>query len=82
MESHLRVHLVPFFKEKALDRIAEADVTRLLVRLNRLGRAPKTIRNITSTLHSVFELAIRRRWVSLNPYKLVDLPAAHHERDQ
>jgi integrase len=75
VESHLRVHLVPFFKEKALDRITEADITRLLVRLNRLGRAPKTIRNITSTLHSVFEIAIRRRWVSLNPCKLVDLPA-------
>ena len=74
-ESNLRVHLVPFFKDKPLDRITDTDVTRLLVRLNRLGRKPKTIRNIASTLHSVFELAIRRRWITSNPCKLVDLPA-------
>jgi hypothetical protein len=30
-ESHLRVHLVPFFGDKALDRVRDADVTRLLV---------------------------------------------------
>jgi hypothetical protein len=29
VESHLRVHLVPQFKEKPLDRGQEADVTRL-----------------------------------------------------
>ena len=75
VESHLRVHLVPFFKQKPIDRITDSDVTRLLARLNRLGRKPKTIRNIASTLHSVFELAIRRRWITLNPCKLVDLPA-------
>ncbi len=74
-ESHLRVHLVPFFKDKPLDRITDTDVTRLLIRLNRLGRKAKTIRNIASTLHSVFELAIRRRWITSNPCKLVDLPA-------
>ena len=34
-ESHLRVHLVPFFKDKPLDRISDSDVTRLIVRLNR-----------------------------------------------
>jgi integrase len=75
VESHLRVHLVPFFKDRALDRISEPQVTRLLVHLRRIGRKPKTIRNIASTLHSVFDLAMRRRWVTENPCKFVDLPA-------
>jgi hypothetical protein len=79
-ESHLRVHLVPFFGDKALDRVRDADVTRLLVRLRRAGRAPKTIRNILSTLHSVFELAVRRRWVTANPCKLVDAPGGEVSR--
>ena len=70
----MRVHLVPFFKDKALDRIHDADVTRLLVQLRRTGRKPKTIRNILSSLHSLFELAVRRRWVVSNPCKLVDSP--------
>jgi hypothetical protein len=59
VESHLRVHLVPFFKDKSLDRVQESHVTRLLVHLRRSGRKPKTIRNIVSTLHSLFELALR-----------------------
>jgi integrase len=75
VESHLRVHLEPFFKEKPLDRIGEADVTRLLVQLRRRGLKPKTARNVLSTLHSIFELGLRRRWVGSNPCKLVDLPA-------
>ena len=74
VESHLRVHLEPFFKEKPLDRLTEADITRLLVELRRRGLKPKTARNVLSTLHSIFELGLRRRWVSANPCKLVDLP--------
>jgi hypothetical protein len=62
VEVHLRVHLVPFFGNRPIDRIDDAQVSRLLVRLRRSGRAPKTIRNIVSTLHPAFELARRRRW--------------------
>ena len=40
VESHLRVHLEPLFKEKPLDRIGEVDVTRLLVHLPRAA-APR-----------------------------------------
>jgi len=72
---------VPFFGDRALDRINEDDVTGLLVRLRRTGRAPKTVRNIASTLHSVFVLARRRRWVDANPCKLVDLPSPKPTKD-
>jgi integrase len=81
VESHLRVHLVPFFGNRPLDRIDEDDVTRLVVRLRRSGRAPKTVRNILSTLHSVFELARRRRWIATNPCTLVDLPTPKASKD-
>jgi integrase len=76
VESHLRVHLEPFFKDKSIDRITEADVTKLLARLRRSGRTPKTARNVLSTLHSVFDVAVRRRWASANPCKLVEAPTA------
>jgi hypothetical protein len=56
VESHLPVHLVPFFGNRPLERIDEDLITRLVVRLRRSGRAPKTVRNLLSTLHSVFEL--------------------------
>ena len=81
VESHLRVHLVPLFGDRALDRIDEDDVTRLVVRLRRSGRAPTTVRNVLSTLHSVFELARRRRWIATNPCTLVELPARRPSKD-
>ena len=81
VESHLRVHLVPFFKGRSLDRITEDDVTRLVVLLRRLGRAPKTVRNVASTLNSPFELAVRRGWVGVNPCKRVDVPAVQPSGD-
>ena len=43
-------------------------------RLRRAGKAPKTIRNILSTLHSVCDLAVRRRWRTTNPCRFVDAP--------
>ena len=52
VESYLRVHVVPFFGEKPLDRIDDDDVTRFAARLRRSGRAPKPVRNIVSSLHS------------------------------
>src|SRR3954468_1526748 len=63
VESHLRVHLLPFFGDRPLERLSSDDITRRLARLQRGGRKPKTVRNIFSTLHSVLDLAVRRGWV-------------------
>jgi integrase len=81
VESHLRVHLVPFFKAKPVDRITEDDVTRFVARLRRSSMSPKTARNLLSTLHSLFELVVRRRWVSENPCRFVERPAARPSGD-
>jgi integrase len=74
VECHLRVHINPAFGRIPIDRLDEERITSLVVRLRRTGRAPKTIRNILSTLHSVCDLAIRRRWRSTNPCRLLDVP--------
>lgn len=74
VRSHVRIHLERHFEAKPIDRIAESDVEALLAGLQRRGKSPKTIRNILGTLHSVFEYARRRRWVTGNPVSLVDLP--------
>jgi integrase len=54
-EGALRVHLVPFFGEKALARITVADVEAFIA--SRRDWAPKSVRNYLGTLHSVFEFA-------------------------
>jgi hypothetical protein len=73
VESHLRVHLVPFFGDRPIDRIEPDDVTRLLARL-RAAAVSRRPRNIFSTLYSVLDLAVRRRWVAANPCKQVEPP--------
>lgn len=74
VESHLRVHLVPFFGDRPFDRIDEAHVTAMVAQLRRSGRAPKTVRNVLSTLHSVLDHSLRLRWITLNPCRFVDGP--------
>jgi len=74
VESHLRVHLVPFFGDRPVDRIDETHVTALVSHLRASGRAPKTIRNVLSTLHSVLDHSLRLRWITLNPCRLIDGP--------
>ncbi len=81
VESHIRIHLVPRLGARPIDRVSEDDVTRFIAALRHEGKAPKTIRNVLSTLHSIFDLAVRRRWISVNPCRLVDKPAVPDTAD-
>jgi integrase len=72
--SDLRKHIVPFFEGKDLARIAPEDIERYIaVKTKKL--ATKTVRNHLNTMHSVFEIGLRRRWCQTNPVKLADRPA-------
>jgi integrase len=74
-ESHLRVHLAPFFGQTPIDRIEPADVERLMARLHtKLELKPKTIRNVLGSLHSIFDYALRKGWVAENPCRMVEKP--------
>jgi integrase len=81
VESHLRVHIVPAIGTVPIDRLDEDRITRMAAGLRRAGKAPKTIRNILSTLHSLCDLAVRRRWCSSNPCRFVDAPEAPEAMD-
>src|SRR5829696_7895714 len=54
-ESHLRVHLAPFFGAKPLHRIEPRDVEAFVAAKRRAGRAPKSILNYLGLLHAIFE---------------------------
>jgi integrase len=71
--SDLRNHIGPFFAGKTLDRIRPADIERY-VEAKRKALAIKTIRNHVNTMHSVFELGLRKGWCQINPVKLADRP--------
>jgi len=71
--SDLRNHIAPFFGGLTLDRIAPEDIERY-VAAKRPTLAIKTIRNHIGTMHSVFEVGMRKGWCHRNPVKLADRP--------
>lgn len=70
----LRNHIVPFFGNKDLDRITPDDIERYIVVKQRDGLAIKTIRNHLNTMHTLFDIGVRRGWCPNNPVKLADRP--------
>ncbi len=71
--SDLRNHIAPFFGSLTIDRIKPEDIERY-VAAKRQALAVKTIRNHIGTMHSVFEVGLRRGWCEGNPVKLADRP--------
>ncbi len=69
----LRNHIVPFFEGNDLAKIKPEDVERYIAVKTRT-LAVKTIRNHLNTMHSVFEIGLRRRWCVSNPVKLAERP--------
>ncbi len=89
VRSHARTKFAPFFKDARVDAVTDRDLERFMGWCargggSRTGRRPasaKSIRLYMGTLHSTFELAIRRRYIVLNPCKLVDLPVVPDRTD-
>lgn len=82
IESTVRVHLEPFFGMTPVDRIKERDLERFIADRRAAGLSPKSIRNYLGTLHSIFDLAVRRGHVSMNPCKLVDKPQSANDVEE
>jgi integrase len=74
VESHVRVHIAPWFGDLGVDELNEGNVAAFVAVLGRKGCSPKTVRNVMGTLHSLFELARRRKLVRANPCQIVELP--------
>lgn len=83
IESETRVHLAPFFGDRALDSIDPGEVLDLIGRLEGKGLKPKSVRNIVATLSALFNFARapQRGWATRNPCEGLELPATP-ERDE
>lgn len=73
-DSMIRIHLVPFFAGRTLDRIGRREIQALTAHMAKNGSSAKTTRNALGILHSIFEYARREGWVAANPCTLVDKP--------
>lgn len=80
-ESMQRVHIAPRLGDKRLAKVSTEDVEQLAAAMLADGRAPKTVRNVVSFLHSVFEYGLRTGWVRDNPVRHATRPRRRRATD-
>jgi integrase len=80
-ESMERVHLAPALGDRRLDKVKPEHVEALAERMLAAGKSPKTVRNVLSYLHGVFEHAAARGWAVENPVRRAARPKRRRSTD-
>lgn len=80
-ESMQRVHISPRLGSKPVDRVMQTQVEDLAEEMLAQGKSPKTVRNVITFLHSVFEHAIDKRWATENPVRRATRPKRRRAGD-
>jgi integrase len=70
--THLDKYLIPILGAVRVDRIDVAAAERLRDRIHAGGLAPKTANKVLTTGAAVFDFAMRRQFVRLNPFELAE----------
>ena len=78
---HLSKHIDPTLGTLPVAQVIDDDVRRLVDRMIAAGRAPKTIRNVVGTLHSVLEMAVELHILDRNPARMAKLPTPQRSTD-
>jgi site-specific recombinase XerD len=76
-----RVHIDPSLGDRRLEKATRCDVEDLAAVMLDKGLSPKTVRNVVSYLHSVFEHAIDLGWTSDNPVRRAARPKRRRAGD-
>lgn len=80
-ESMQRVHIVPGLQNARVAAVQRADVEALAESMLQAGKSPKTVRNVLTFLHSVFEHAIENGWCAENPVRRAARPRRQRAGD-
>ena len=80
-ESMQRVHIAPRLGDRPLDKVTTAHVEAFASAMLELGRAPKTVRNVLTFTHAIFEHAIDRGWTRENPVRRATRPKRRRATD-
>jgi integrase len=81
LESMQRVHVEPGIGATPLEDVSTADIEALATGMRASGLSPKTVRNVLSLVHSVFEHAIANGWCRENPTRRVVRPRRRRAGD-
>jgi integrase len=80
-ESMQRVHISPRLGSKPVSEVKTAHIEALASAMLDRGLAPKTVRNVMTFLHSIFEHAIDRRLMRENPVRRATRPGRRRQGD-
>ena len=80
-ESMQRVHISPQFGSSPITDVTTAQIEALAGAMLKNGLAPKTVRNVMTFLHSVFEHAVDRGVISENPARRATRPGRRRQGD-
>jgi integrase len=80
-ESMQRVHISPRLGSKPVSEVTTAHIEALASAMLDRGLAPKTVRNVMTFLHSIFEHAIDRRLMRENPVRRATRPGRRRQGD-
>lgn len=70
-ESHIRVHILPYFGEVNLNQITPVMVQNFV---NQIDRSPKTISNVFETFKQIVDTAVSVNYIPESPCKGIKLP--------
>lgn len=88
-ESHVRIHLTPYFADRPIQEITARDIETFDAHLRtktgtgrRGGKplAPKTVTNVVGTLAVLLNFAVKRKWIVSSPMPAADLPRASGDK--
>ncbi len=80
-ESMQRVHIVPGLGNAPVRAVERQDLEALGEAMLEAGKSPKTVRNVLTFAHSIFEHAVDERWCSENPVRRARRPRRKHAGD-
>jgi len=78
---HLRAHLEPHFGDRSIDAIDADAIDELIGKLLARGLKVKTVRTYVTTLSTLLNYAVRKRWLKASPMGEVDLPPLRHDEE-
>jgi integrase len=80
-ESMLRVHIVPGLQNAPVRTVDRQSIEALGEKMLEAGKSPKTVRNVLTFAHSVFEHAVDEGWCAENPVRRARRPRRQHAGD-
>lgn len=75
----LEYYILPYLGHIRLDRLQPEDIQRWINQLRAEKLAPSTIRDVYNLLKNALDMAVRWRYIQVNPLTLVDRPRVKKE---